>query len=243
MNVYGCNNGISGIHGKELPKQLSFHFEFRRSHTQMFDIFAKLVSEQDEISGLETIGWENHSWKYLSFVGDERNHQSSTHEGPRLFGFCVVSREDSAKSSPNEVWEQRLGWFKSSQNYRNFDRIDGEPTEFEWNIFPGFTTLQLCDKVKLSIHFAAVQETIETLFRIIISANQLSLYGAVANICEEYESLHDRSGQPDVVMGQSIVLSAIKTEVSLESDDIQHIKFFFSNNMKNELRSYHNKTN
>ena len=27
---------------------------------QMFDISARLVSEQDEISGLETIGWENH---------------------------------------------------------------------------------------------------------------------------------------------------------------------------------------
>ena len=39
---------------------------------QMFDTSAKLVSEQDEISGLETIGWENHSWKYLSLLGDER---------------------------------------------------------------------------------------------------------------------------------------------------------------------------
>ena len=28
---------------------------------QNFDISTKLVSEQDEISGLETIGWENHS--------------------------------------------------------------------------------------------------------------------------------------------------------------------------------------
>ena len=28
---------------------------------QMFDISARLVSEQDEISGVETIGWENHS--------------------------------------------------------------------------------------------------------------------------------------------------------------------------------------
>ena len=33
---------------------------------QMFDISTKLVCEQDEISGLETISWENHSWKYLS---------------------------------------------------------------------------------------------------------------------------------------------------------------------------------
>ena len=27
------------------------------------------------------------------------------------------------------------------------DTIDGEPMEFEWHIFPGFTTLQLCNKV------------------------------------------------------------------------------------------------
>ena len=79
-------------------------------------------------------------------------------------------------------------------------------------------------------------------FRKIVSANQLSLYGAVAEMCEEYETLHDRSGRPDVVMGQSIVLSAIKTEVPLESDDIQHIRIFYCNKMKNELRGYHNKT-
>ena len=72
---------------------------------------------------------------------------------------------------------------------------------------------------KLSIHFAATQETIETVFRIIVSANQLSLYGAVANTCEEHESHHDRSGRLDKVMGQSIVLSEIKTEVLLENDD------------------------
>ena len=39
---------------------------------QMFDLSTTLVSKQDEISGLETIGRENHSWKYLSLIGDER---------------------------------------------------------------------------------------------------------------------------------------------------------------------------
>ena len=66
---------------------------------------------------------------------------------------------------------------------------------------------------KLSIHYAADLETVETIFRIIVSANQLSFYGAVAEICEEYESLHERTERP-VVMGHSIsslVLSAIKT--------------------------------
>ena len=37
---------------------------------------------------------------------------------------------------------------KSSQSYRNFHRIDGEPMEFEWNIFPGDDMLQLYGKVK-----------------------------------------------------------------------------------------------
>ena len=81
------------------------------------------------------------------------------------------------------------------------------------------------DMVKLSIHFAAVQETIETIFRIIVSANQLSPYGAVTERCEEYESRHDRSGRPDKVMGQSIVHSAIKTEVLLENDDPAYQNF------------------
>ena len=46
------------------------------------------------------------------------------------------------------AWEDRLTWFKSSHEYRALDRIDGEPREFEWNIFPGFTTLQLSHKVQ-----------------------------------------------------------------------------------------------
>ena len=37
-------------------------------------------------------------------------------------------------------------------------------------------------------------------------------------MCEEFEFHQDRSGQPDVLMGQSIVLSEIKAEVPLEND-------------------------
>ena len=44
---------------------------------------------------------------------------------------------------------------------------------------------------KLSIHFAADELTIDTILRIIISVNQLSIYGAVAALCEKYEN-HQR---------------------------------------------------
>ena len=46
---------------------------------------------------------------------------------------------------------------------------------------------------KLSIHCAADLETVETVFRMIDFAYQLSLYRAVAEICEEYESIHERT--------------------------------------------------
>ena len=44
---------------------------------------------------------------------------------------------------------------------------------------------------KLSIHFTADQDTVDTIYRIILSVNQLSVYGAVAAICEEFEDHQD----------------------------------------------------
>ena len=72
---------------------------------------------------------------------------------------------------------------------------------------------------KLSIHFAADEHTLETIFRIFLSVNQFSVYGAVAALCEEFESHQDRSGEPEILMGQSIVLGEIKAEVPLQKED------------------------
>ena len=54
----------------------------------------------------------------------------------------------SQNPQSNTVWEDKLTWFNCSSQYRTLDTIDGEPMKFEWNIFPGFTTLQLCNKVQ-----------------------------------------------------------------------------------------------
>ena len=44
--------------------------------------------------------------------------------------------------------------------------------------------------------------TIETVFRTIISVNQLSFHGAVSDLCEEYKACHVRTERP-VMAGQS----------------------------------------
>ena len=61
-------------------------------------------------------------------------------------------------------------------------------------------------------------QQLKQFFRIIISANQLSIYGAVATICEEFETQQDGSGEPDVLMGQSLVLGEIKAEIPLQNE-------------------------
>ena len=87
------------------------------------------------------------SWKRLSLIGDETviNLQST-----KVFVFSdsvlclgrVLQHPDS-----NEFWKKRMEWIITDKSYRDYDGINGEPTEFEWNIFPGFTTLQLCGEV------------------------------------------------------------------------------------------------
>ena len=74
-------------------------------------------------------------------------------------------------------------------------------------------------KGKVSIHFSADQDTVDTIYRIILSVNQLSVYGAVAAICDEYESHQDSTGQPVLLVGQSLVLGKVKAEVLVHDEE------------------------
>ena len=73
---------------------------------KMFDISAKLVGEQDEISNVEKIHWEKHSWKHLSLIGDETViNLSSTRKSLRLLRFCVVSWKGPSTSAVQRSFE------------------------------------------------------------------------------------------------------------------------------------------
>ena len=54
----------------------------------------------------------------------------------------------------------------------------------------------------ISVHFRADGRTIETVFRTINSVSQLSIYGAVSDLCEEDTACHVRTVRP-VLAGQS----------------------------------------
>ena len=86
---------------------------------KMFDISAKLVSEQDEICKVDTVLWDKHSWKHLSLIGDETiiNLQRA-----KVYVFsdsvlCLGRVHPHPQS--NEAWKDRIGWITTSQSYRD----------------------------------------------------------------------------------------------------------------------------
>ena len=117
VNVHVCNIGFSSTHGKELITQtIGIPSRIQKDLTmkQMFDISAKLVSEQDEIYGVKTLDWETYSWKFLSLIGDEQVI-SLLHTKVYVFSdsvLCLGKMNENPRS--NIAWEQRLEWFTSS---------------------------------------------------------------------------------------------------------------------------------
>ena len=282
---------------------------------QMFDVTAQLVNNQEEISCLDKILYGKNSWTYLSLINDAVviNLQSTK---VYVFSDSVLCLGKVLQHPEcDEAWKNRVAGVRAERSYRDYDAIIGESIEFEWNIFPGFTTLQLCDKIsdllssmgqtpesftgrilfmsmfndifcdrydnkdeclrnanivktftgRLGIgqwsfigpglekkwylsenspqgawdHIAEEMllefaESGHPIFRATtplsrgqlkskgrgkLSVNQLSVYGAVAAICEEFEDHHDRTGQPVILVGQSIVLGEVKAETPVHDED------------------------
>ena len=55
--------------------------------------------------------------------------------------------KDLQHPESNDAWKNRVAGIQSEKSYIDYDAINGESTEFEWNIFPGFTTWQLCEEI------------------------------------------------------------------------------------------------
>ena len=116
---------------------------------QVFEISEKLIwnNQMGFLECLKSAGKILHGNNYLWLV----MKKSSVSRMQRFMYsqiLCYVLERWIRNPASNTVWEEPLSWFKVSPQYRTLDTIDGEPMEFEWNIFPGFTTIQLINKVQ-----------------------------------------------------------------------------------------------
>ena len=312
---------------------------------QMFDITAQTIHNEEEIYCLDNVVYQKNSWTQLSLINDPVIISLQSTKVYVFSDSVLCLGKVLQHPECDEAWKSRVAGVRAERNYSDFEDVKGESTEFERNIFPGFTSLQLCDRIsnllsslgqspetftgrilfmsmfndiscdrydnkveclknaefvktfakrfgigqwsfigpgsekkwypsenspqgawdhvaedmllrfaesghpifrattplsrgqlkskgkgKVSIHFSADTDTIDTIYRIILSVNQLSIYGAVAAICDEYEGHPDSTGEPVILEGQSIVLRKVKAEApareELEDSKIILQKYF-----------------
>ena len=111
---------------------------------QMFGVTALLVNNQEEIHCLDKILYGKNSWTRLFMIDDDIviNLQRT-----KVYVFSDSVLKVLQHPDSNEAWKNRVARARVKKSYKDYDVINGESIEFEWNIFPGFTSLQLCDKL------------------------------------------------------------------------------------------------
>ena len=123
--------------------QFTFHQKYRRNSHFKEDV--------RDIWTVGTIGWDfwrvsNQLEKFSMetvFSGQWwRSHQSLACWGFRILRFCGMSWKDQSEPNIKYCLGATVGMVQ------RFITIDGEPMEFEWNMFPGFTTMELVREVQ-----------------------------------------------------------------------------------------------
>ena len=114
----------------------------------MFDISEKLiVGQSDEIYAVNTINWSDSALKHLSLIRDEEVVSLSHAKVYVFFRFSVMSWKNQSEPNIKYCLGATVGIFQRSITTQNFGHnrqgTDGIRVEY----FPGFTTLQLINKV------------------------------------------------------------------------------------------------
>ena len=112
---------------------------------QLFNKTGKLISEQKEITGVSTMKFKDATWMSTILLCSKA--YQITNGKAYVFSdsvLCVGTMGDD----PTATWKSKIKWYSENNHFKDMNRIDGMPTEFEWNIFPGITTLGLLEKIQ-----------------------------------------------------------------------------------------------
>ena len=144
-NVSVFNVGSYCIQDKDLLRKFTFRRKrlgtisrWNRCSTYVKSWYSDI---QMKIYGVAPTNWENSSW---TIILDWRWRRKVYVFSDSELRFGKMNQHPTT----NSAWEEKFTWFKSSAQYRTLNTINGEPMEFEWNIFTGFTALECCNKVQ-----------------------------------------------------------------------------------------------
>ena len=116
------------------------------AHSAWLKIATKVIIHF-QVQGVARINWHTHPWQRATLLSNKAVRLSTA----KVFVFsdsvlCLGKMHQYPAST--DAWKRWEGdWFTTTSQYRELDRIDGEPADLKWKIFPGHTTLQILEKI------------------------------------------------------------------------------------------------
>ena len=137
----------SAVH---LGKDYGAFLRYVKSHLwktagQLFRDTEKLVRGQTETTGISIINFQGLGG-YRQAYCTGRTYQHSTAKDYVISDsvLCLGKMGDNAVES----WKRQIQWYSDNNYFNELNRIDGQPMEFEWKIFPGLTKMGILNQIQ-----------------------------------------------------------------------------------------------
>ena len=112
----------------------------------LFNETVILIRDQTEIAGVTTIDFKEFTWRSTSLLCS--NVYQITNAKTCIFSDSVlcVGKWEMIRL---QLGRTKSKWYSENNHFKELNRIDGMPTECEWKIFPGITTLASSRRFKV----------------------------------------------------------------------------------------------
>ena len=116
--------------------------EIKRPTCELSEI---LGPKTPEIVGLKIIEFEETTKRSIS-LSCEKTYQITPSQ-VYVFSDSVLCMGEM-RSDPNAAWMTKIKWYSQNNHLQYVNRMDGMQTEFEWKIFPEFTTSGILEEIQ-----------------------------------------------------------------------------------------------
>ena len=111
---------------------------------QLFRESGKLITDQNEITGIRNIVFQHATWMSTSLLCEQAYRFTNSQTYVFSDSLLCVGK---MWHDPIATWKSKIKWYSENNHFKDMNRIDGMPTEFEWKKFSGITALGLLEKI------------------------------------------------------------------------------------------------
>ena len=104
-----------------------------------------MISGQTETTGINLIDSKDLRWLSTSLL----HGQACQYANAKVYVFSdSVLCLGRMGNDPIGSWENKIQWYSDTHFFSELNGIDGKPMEFEWKIFPRFTTAGILKEIQ-----------------------------------------------------------------------------------------------